>query len=643
MGYTVDIDVGGTLTDGVVTDAERLECVKVDTTPHDLTVCFFDCLRAAAGRLGFDDLRAFLSQVDVIRWSSTVSSNILAERKGPKLGLFVTRGHETDLYSGEGKSPAIGEIVLPENVVGLLEPDPVTVLSATRQFLSNGVRHICVSLAGSFYEPADERAVKELIRKQYPDHYLGTVPVLLGSDICFHPDDMTRTHRSLIDAYTHGPLAASLFKAEDELWGLGYDRPFLIGHNSGGVATVAKTRAIDTLEAGPAMGLHAAAYWAGKYGLERVVSVDVGGTTSKVGLIGGGRVLRVEGGDWFGIPDRASRPYLRSIALGGGSAVRVENSRLRLGPESMGAFPGPACYDLGGTRATLTDALLILGRLDADFFLGGSRRLNVEAAKKVLAEQVAGPLGLGVTEAAARVVELAEEEVARAVREALAGVGWSPDRTVLFAFGGNGALLAPGVVSRAGLAEAYVFDLGPVFSALGSALTDIVHLYEHVVVDSTPDGLKQVMERLYRAAVIDLRGEQLDTAKASYTVEALLADNRTVTVPLDQLLGEGPSSYRPEGPVRVVRLWVTFPTVRFEPRPGVSGVVGETVPGRRPVFWKGAEAAETPFYRQGRLPGASRSVAGPAIIETPFSTYVVPPDWELHLDKFGNGRLVRRQ
>ena len=261
--YTIDIDVGGTLTDGLFGDGQTLAAVKVDTTPHDLTVCFMDCLQAGTDELGFDDSGALLAQTQLIRWSTTITTNVLAERRGPRLGLFVSKGEEHSLYSGHGSNLAL-ELVGEDNVIGLTQPvDPQAVLGLVKSLLERGVRRVCISLTGAFSNAKDEAKLKQVIEQQYPDHYLGAVPVLLGSDICKHPDDMTRTHYALINAYVHGPLADTLFKAEDKLRDqFGWKRQLLIGHQNGGVARVAKTRAVDTIESGPTMGLFASADFA---------------------------------------------------------------------------------------------------------------------------------------------------------------------------------------------------------------------------------------------------------------------------------------------------------------------------------------------------------------------------------------------
>jgi N-methylhydantoinase A/oxoprolinase/acetone carboxylase beta subunit len=253
--FTVDIDTGGTMTDALVSDGKALQSFKVDTTPHDYTVSFRECLSEAARHYGFPTVSKFLDEVKLIRWSSTITSNVLGERRGAKVGLLVSKGHEQGLY-GEGTSPVVDELVAEENVIGL--PPQLTaqdVLSAVKRLLEDGVRRICVSIQGTFPDSQAETEIKRIIERQYPDHYLGAVPVVLGSEMAQTPHDTTRTHYSLINSYVHSQLAASLFNAEDILkYEERWDGPLLIGHTNGGVARIGKTKAVDTIESGPIFG-----------------------------------------------------------------------------------------------------------------------------------------------------------------------------------------------------------------------------------------------------------------------------------------------------------------------------------------------------------------------------------------------------
>jgi acetophenone carboxylase len=653
--YTVDIDVGGTLTDGLFSDGKTAIPVKVDTTPHDLTVCFRECLTEGARRFGFDDLTVFLNQVDLIRWSTTITSNALAQRTGPKLGLLVSEGHERDLYAQDSSNRVLGTLIDPANVIGLPRPvEPKTVLLAVKTLLANGVRRICISLKGSFQDASDEQAMKRAIEGQYPDHFLGTVPVLLGSDLSHYPDTETRTNHSLINAYIHGPLASALYKAEDDLRAEGYEHPLLIGHANGGVARVSKTKALDTLESGPAMGLFAGADFARAYHLPRVVTLDVGGTTSKVGIIQDGHVVMTNDADILGIPINAPTALMHSIALGGGSVVSVDptSHQLRLGPESMGAYPGPACYDLGGTEPTLTDAFLMLNWLPADYFLGGSRKLNAERAREVIEQHIAKPLGKSVEQAALDIASAAFQMVADTMRDVISRVDWRPEESTLFTFGGNGPAFACGVAERAGISQAYIFDLGAVFSAFGSSISDIAHVYEHGLNVSltSVEGkhrVREVIERMRKEALHDMKGEGFTPGQVQISLEAGVVDADGIFSPVVEEI----SSTAPvdphfldanQGTVELLRLRATASMAHYEVvkrEPDGHSPAG-AVKGHRDVIWGRVSDPATLYTWEALQPG--HEISGGAILESAWTTYPVLPGWSLRIDEYGNGHLQRR-
>jgi N-methylhydantoinase A/oxoprolinase/acetone carboxylase beta subunit len=653
--YTVDIDVGGTLTDGLFSDGKVAIPVKVDTTPHDLTVCFRDCLTEGARRFGFDDLTAFLNLVDLIRWSTTITSNALAQRTGPKLGLLVSEGHEQDLYARDGASPVLGTLIDPANVIGLSRPiEPKAVLLAVKTLLENGVRRICISLDGSFQDASDEQAMKRAIQAQYPDHFLGTVPVLLGSELSHYPDTVTRTNQSLINAYIHGPLASALYKAEDDLRAAGYEHPLLIGHANGGVARVSKTKALDTLESGPTMGLFAAGYFSRAYHLSHVVTLDVGGTTSKVGIIDDGRAAMTNNADILGIPVNAPTVLMHSIALGGGSVVRVDptSHQLLLGPESMGAYPGPACYDLGGTEPTLTDALLTLQWLPADYFLGGSRKLDTGRAREVIEQHVAKPLSKSVEQAALDIASAAFQKVADAVRQVLGLVNWRPEESTLFTFGGNGPVFACGVAERVGISRAYIFDLGAVFSAFGSSISDIAHVYEHGLNVSLAGAegqheAREVIGRMRTEALHDMRGEGFTPGRVGLSLEAEIAgpDGKLTSV-VEELSSTAPAEPRfleeQQGTLELLRLRATASMAHYEPTRGAANghAPTEAAKGHRNAIWGRVSDPATLYTWESLRPG--HEISGGAILESAWTTYPVLPGWSMRMDEYSNGHLQRR-
>jgi N-methylhydantoinase A/oxoprolinase/acetone carboxylase beta subunit len=643
--YTADIDIGGTLTDGLFSDGATVTPAKVDTTPHDFTVCFFECLKEGARLLGFEDLTAFLQKVAVIRWSATIATNIIAEHKGPRIGLLVSEGTSDELY-GDARSKAVGRLISPDNIVALSrDASDLDTLAAVRALLEKGVRRIAVSVAGGFEDSSREHAVRQLIDDNFPDHYLGAVPVVLGSEICRHPDDQTRTHMALVNAYVHTPLAVALFKAEDQLMGEhNYRRPVYIAHVNGGVARVAKTKAVDTAESSPYFGLSACAWWSRVYGFDRVLALDVGGTTAKLGVVVDGRPLTVENGDLLGVPLKTPWTLLRSDAVGGGSIAKASDGAVALGPESQGAFPGPACYDLGGRSATLTDAFLVAGMLNPERFLDGRRTLRRDLSVDALRRDVAEPLGLDVAAAAERVVDRAAQMVAGIAEHTLDLGGLGREGFELFCFGGNGGNFAARVADRLGLDRAFVFGLGPVLSAFGSSVTEICHVHEEwpflaldenaagEVARLVDDGLAQVRR--------DLEGEGLSVDDARFEVELTVArDGRTeehAAAPSGDGARAAVSGLLAGGGVidRVsVRGYSPVPT--FHPHAAAEEPHAARSAGTRVL---GGVQAGILVWEDLR-PGATAS--GPAVLESGTNSCTVPAGWSVRIDGYDNAILRR--
>jgi N-methylhydantoinase A len=652
--YSVDIDVGGTLTDGIFTDGQRVVCAKVDSTAHDLTVCLFDCLTQGASQLGFADLTSFLEHVDLLRWSTTITSNVLAELRGPKIGLIVSRGHERDLYGDSPVSPALNRVVSEFNIIGVDGAGGNEILAAVRSLLENGVRRICISLAGALHDPEHEQQIKKTIEEQYPDHFLGSVPVLAGSDICKNTDDMTRTYFALINAYTHSALASTLFKAEDELrYTQGYSRAFLISHINGGVAGVSKTRAIDTMESGPILGIYGASYLAKRYGLKNVIALDVGGTTAKIGLIQNGEPVYSAETDLFGIPLRTRLPYLRSIALGGGSVVQLNGEAIQLGPESMGSFPGPVCYVLGGEKPALTDAFVTAGLIDPEYFLAATKHLDQDAARIALENDIARPLGISTSDACAAIIERAYEIVAGMIAGARQELQQDLADHALFAYGGNGGLFACGVAERTAIRDVYLFDLGPVFSAFGSSVSDILHTYEesfHLAMQSDQEvtSLNRLIDDMRATGLRDLRGEGIKSENADFTLELEFSGkvNIAITCPfqhfrsMDDLRRILPTdSRKADLALEVVRLQMRQAISRpalLERVPG-SKDAAEAMIGTRNVSYGSPDGKARIYKWESLQPGAT--VRGCALLESETSTYFVPEGWSLTIDSFGNAQL----
>jgi N-methylhydantoinase A/oxoprolinase/acetone carboxylase beta subunit len=668
--WTVDIDVGGTLTDALFTQADESFCIKVDTTPHDLTVCLFDCLSQATAKLGFPDTKDFLEHVELIRWSTTITSNVLAESRGPRIGLLISAGHQLDLYGPEPRSSVLNRLISEHDVIGLSPAaGELEIMNAARKLLESGVRRICVSLQDSHRDPRREISIKRIIDQQYPDHFLGSVPVLAGSDISKSAEDRTRTYSALINTYTHGALAATLFKAEDELReSAGYTGAFLVSHINGGVAGIAKTKAIDTIESGPILGIHASAYLAKAYGFNDVIAMDIGGTTAKVSVLRNGEPIYRKPSDFFGIPVGISLPDLHSIALGGGSVVKPiahsTNRDVQLGPESMGSYPGPACYGLGGDQPTLTDAFVTAGLINPEYFLGGTKSIDLELARETIADSVAKSFNVSAEEACRIIISRAFESVAAMILAAKKSLREDLSNSILFAYGGNGSLFACGVAEKARLHRVQLFSLGSVFSAFGSSVSDISHLYEGSLAgvalnESGISRIRQVLEEMKAEGEKDLLGEGILPEGITYTFELDASRNgqASIAVPCNEssLRSEkdlraalakalaNPSGAPSDGPISLELLRVSVK--KQMPKPHLTERALQTPDssyarkGTRKVSW-GSSTGEAQIYNWESLqPG--NQVKGCAILEDVNTTYFVPENWQMTMDRFGNAALTR--
>ena len=640
--FTVNIDAGGTMTDALILGDGKTLMFKVDSTPHDLTVALMNLLNDAAESLGYTGVAAFLSDVAVIRWSSTVTSNALAEQRGPKVGLLVDVGEEEKLY-GEGRSPALDSILDPNNVVSIAQDDDQeqTLISSIRGLLEAGVRRVCVSFAGAFADPEAEKRIRQLVQKQYPDHYMGAVPVLLGHEMAQTPDDMTRTHSALINAYVHPALATSLFKAEDRLkYEHEWSGNLLVGHTNGGMARIGKTKAIDTIESGPIFGTYAGAYFARQYEVDTVLCLDVGGTTAKCSVARDGKPAHQQGGNLFGIPLATSMQLLRSTAMGGGSVVRPEPdavTNVRIGPESMGCSPGPACYGLGGEQATVTDCFVVLGYIDPIGFQSGRRELDVGRAREAVERHLAKPLKVSVEKAALLARDCAAEMVSGLVDRTAVEAGIDAIDSQMYAYGGNGPLFATFVADILGISRVNVsFSLAPIFSAFGTAISDITHVYEHAIQTDQQDSgtaIEEILDLLRSKAHRDLEAEGYDVNMAEYHAELEIDGAETIPLGPDVEL-TGISSV-------LLRLRAEYGLGSYEPARLTKGNTSceHAVSDYRNV-WFTEDATEVPIVDFTKLQ-ASNTVRGPAIVSGESLTCLIAAGWTMTVDEYGMGVLSR--
>ncbi len=483
----IGVDIGGTFTDAVLTDGRTTWRAKAPTTPDDVGGGVIDACHLVAERAG-TTLATLLPTVGRLGLGTTAVTNILASRRGRPVGLITTRGFEDLVPLARGRRVnEDGWLVMPPQVVDrscivgvderidrhgavLRSLDAAEVVAAGRDLVERrGAEAIAVSLLWSFKNPVHEEQATAALTEALPG-----VPVMSGAAL--HPviREFERSTFALLNAYTSGALAGVERLAAD-LARLGLAVPVLLVHSGGGSISVEEARRvpINLAESGPAAGVAAAVAVAQASGVADAITCDMGGTSFDVSVISGGQPARRNRGELMGIWTALSLVDVDSIGAGGGSLGWVDaRGMLRVGPHSAGAVPGPACYGRGGADPTITDALLVLGYLAPDRFLGGAMALDGEAAQAACG-RLGQRAGLSAGDLAWGMREVALAGMAKAVRGRLAERGLDARDHILVSYGGCGGLFAADIARAIGARRVLIPELASVLSAFGTATADV--------------------------------------------------------------------------------------------------------------------------------------------------------------------------
>jgi N-methylhydantoinase A len=692
--YTVGVDIGGTFTDVVVlSPGGEIVTSKAPTTPADFSGGVMDAIREAASLLDLE-LPAFLARIDMIKHGSTVATNALITRGGVTVGFITTRGFEdtTLIMRAVGRVDGLPEEEV-RKVTSITKPEPLVpperirgvperidsegtiviplgrdeVRAAVRDLVENeGVDAVAVSLLHAWRNPAHEEAIRAIVEELYPD---GRIFCSLGSRLSQVAGEYARANTAIADAFVGPTVRRYLGSLESQLRADGFSGRILVMQGNGGLSSHAGASPISTLQSGPAGGMLASAYMSERLGHRRAVTADMGGTSFDVGVL--------DEGYWRYADEpiferfRILQPItdITSIGAGGGTMARVDptTGRLLVGPESAGARPGPVCYGLGGETPTVTDADLVLGYIDPAYFLGGRRQLDLERAQRAIDERLARPLGLTTVEAAAGVVRIIDSKMSDLIRREVIRSGHLPEDFVLYAFGGASPVHAVGYARDLGVREIIVFPTSPVFSAFGIASADLVHtrlVTRSYALPVAAAELNADLERLEAALAQELGRDGLREAPEfrRYTTLQFRRQSTGEEIPLpwdrftDARVGELPDIFvdhyerrygkgvaYAEAGLDIAGLRVDAvgavpkPELRPAQVPEAGTVAGDTDTARKGArqAWFGGGFVETPVYDEGRLAPGNR-LAGPAIVESPFTTVVVPPGAALSVDPFRN-------
>ncbi|MBN9278982.1 MAG: hydantoinase/oxoprolinase family protein [Hyphomicrobium sp.] len=681
----VAVDVGGTFTDIVVMTANGImHESKVSTTPDDPSRGVVEGLASLLAELG-----AAPGSVAEVLHGTTVGSNTILQRTGARTGLITTRGFRDVLEIGRIRMPDMFDLTwdkpkplvprrhrleVTERIAAdgtVIHPLSETdVTAAAEQLVADGIEAIAICFLNSYRNAAHEKKAEALINARLPD-----LPVTASYAVLPEMKEYERTSTTVVNAYLLTAMRGYLRKLEGRLAEVGIVAPILVMTSNGGMlaARAARDLPVMVVASGPAGGVIGAAGLGRARGDRDVIVFDMGGTTAKAVIIEDGRpsmTSEYEFRDGMSTSSRFIKAGgymlkvpaidIAEVGAGGGSLAGIDaGGLLKVGPESAGAAPGPACYGLGNTRPTVTDANVVLGILNPNALAGGRLTIDRGLAERAIKEHVATPLSLSVEEAAHGIRAVANAAMARAIRAVTVERGRDPRDLTLMAFGGNGGIHSVDVARQLGVRTIIIPPLAGVFSAVGMLAADIEHTALVTVMrlldDLSAQDLSAIMARLGAEVASRLAADGYGADRTELVWQAELRHEGQATelpVPFDadgDVLAQISErfveeylktyGYRDQTPLELVKVTVTgrglresrldFKAMKIEPRTGAARA------GYRLVsFSRGVPAVETAIVSRAAIGAAERS--GPLIIEEFDATIVVPPDATISRDGMGN-------
>jgi len=694
MSYLVGIDIGGTFTDCAIVDrAGKLLTTKVPSTPQDFSRGMMDALGAGAQALGLT-LDGFCRDIDFLSHGTTVGTNTIIQKRGAKVGLITTRGHEDAIHIMRGSRGYGGrdirkvvhfpetskpQPIVPKRLIRgvservdcfgevVVELNEKEAESAIRELLAEGVQAIAICFLWSFRNSRHELKVKQLVEKIQPDLF-----VTCSVDIAPKWGEYERVTATALNAYLGPVMSGYLSKLDSTLNDLGYAHGLQIAQCGGGTVPVARAgeAPLLTLDSGPVAGVTASMFLGAAMGEKNIITTDMGGTSFDVSIIYDGKpaysfVSNTDQYEYF-LP----KVDLQAIGAGGGSLVRAnpETRTLTVGPDSAGAFPGPVCYSRGGKVPTVTDAQLVLGYLDPENFAGGRMKLDRQAAFSAI-EELGKKIGLTALQTAAGVCRIVELNMADVIRKVTVEKGFDPRDFVLFAFGGAGPAHAGVFAAELGVKKVIVPQrkAASTWCAFGAAAADVLHIFEHTEIMQTPvdaNRVNKIVSSLESKARQLMTEEGIAASRQRFEfsldvrhkgqineVEILLPWDR---VPAqyeaslrklfvnryEKLYGRGSALAGAQLEIVVCRLRARALTPR--PKLVKSRSLSKVIPKaaiRKPRTIQWSALRKTPVYDGEKL-ALGNVIKGPAIVETSDTSVVVHPGSRLVVDALGNFEIT---
>lgn len=672
--YRIGFDVGGTFTDFTLLNeaAGAVHYFKVPSTPHDPS--------EAIGRGLAELVRVHkLSPGDVrhLGHGTTVATNMVIERKGAVTGLITTRGFRDVLEIGRQTRPHLYDYrvtrptpLVPRNLRHEVDERVLSdgtvrtplneeqVEAAARSLADAGVGAVVICFLHSYRRPDHERRAAEIVRRVLPEAYIS-----LSSSVLPEFREFERMSTTVLNAYMGPRMGSYLERLLQRVEDIGIGGELNTVHSNGGLMSVATVREVPvrTCVSGPAAGVIGAAEVGCAAGFADLVTFDVGGTSTDVSVISGGHPLFASDRLVADYPVKTPMIDIHVIGAGGGSIAAIDDAGgLKVGPRSAGASPGPVAYDRGGTEPTITDANIVLGRLDPVALLDGRLPIRADAARDAIRDRIAAPLGLSIEEAAFGILRIANANMSRAIRSVSTERGHDVRDFALFAYGGAGPLHACDIAAGCGMATVIVPQEPGTLCARGILLSDVsMDFVRSELSLAGPEAWHRVQAvlaemRAEAATWLDREGVPPDGRELRISVDARYdGQNFEVAVPLSSIDHEGVEDMVArfqerhlqehgynvaDRPVEIVNCRVQAvgrvqkaPHVRPAPADGVEPIVGR----RRVYFGSEAGWVETPIYRRALL-AAKLRFEGPAIVEEMSSTTIVQPGQSVFVDEIGN-------
>ncbi|MFU1912598.1 hydantoinase/oxoprolinase family protein [Bordetella avium] len=688
--YRLGVDAGGTFTDFVLADRDgTVHLFKSPSTPEDGTRAIADGLAQMATALN-KPIKSIIADCDLCINGTTVALNALIELKGVKVGLLCTAGHEDSIeirlgHKEEGyrydaayppapqlvprhlRMPVRGRILSDGTEHAPLNEDDIR--QAIEVFKREGVQAVAISFVWAPSNASHEQRARDMIRRAMPDVF-----VCAGHEVYPQVREYTRSSTTIVNAYLSPIMGRYVQRIDDYFRSLGARGAVRYFQSNGGLAVgeTMRERAVNAINSGPASAPQAGLYVAAPFGIDNIITVDMGGTSFDITMAHGGQTNLNRNIDFLRHRIGVPMIHVETLGAGGGSIAHLNTfGMLEVGPRSAGAMPGPACYGKGGTEPTVTDANMALGYLQPDAVLGGSIRLNLDRARQAIQEHVAQPLGLSLERAAYGISTLVNLNMANGIRRISIENGYDPRDFALVCAGGAAGMHITALAEEIGSRTVLVPKLASCLCAFGQVISDVkYHFLASAVMVLDGDADLARLNRLFQE--METRGREL-LASDGFTPERIHLSRKVemryqgqihecqVELPPGPMTPEGLASLlhhfhqrheqlytyaEPHNLVELVNLEVQAvgevdkPSLPVWPA-GDGDIEAARIDTRDMLFDESGAAVSTPVY-DGRKLKSGDGLIGPAVIQEPTTTLVVRPGWNALLHSSGTYLLTRQ-